>query len=96
MACYCLHAFNIGDQFGEATMWPVHEHSVYDVSAAIISLELRVAAKLVCGGVHLLTPHAKYEVSIVDFCCVKFLTAKITSNFNMPKTISSKLWPAAK
>ena len=67
-------------------MWPVHEHSVYDVSAAIISLELRVAAKLVCGGVHLLTPHAKYKVSIVDFCCVKFLTAKIMNNFNKPTT----------
>ena len=65
-------------------MWPEHEHSVYDVSAAIISLELRVAAKLVCGGVLLLTPHAKYKVSIVDFCCVKFLTAKIINNFNKP------------
>ena len=40
-----------GDQFGEATIWPVREHSVYELNAAVISLEnIRVAAKLVCGG----------------------------------------------
>ena len=45
------------DQFGEATMWPVREYSVYESSAALISSEiLRVAAKLVCGGGLLLTP----------------------------------------
>ena len=36
---------------GEATIWPEREHSVYELNAAIISLEnIRVAAKLVCGG----------------------------------------------
>ena len=64
------------------------------ISLGVAGGVFRVAVKLDCGGGQVRC--GKYKVSLVDCCCVKFLTAKITSNFNMPKTISSKLWPAAK
>ena len=51
--CICL-VFTYkqgGTSLGEATIWPEREHSVYELNAAVISLEnIRVAAKLVCGG----------------------------------------------
>ena len=75
----------------------LREHSVYELNAAIISLEnIRVAAKLICGGGLYGRPCQ------VQGKCSGFLLRQVFNsknelvNFNMPKTISSTMWPAAK
>ena len=77
-----------GDQFGEATIWPIREHSVYELSATIISLEFKGGCQTGLWRGPVTDAPAKYKVSIVDCCCVKFLTAKITNNFNKPLLLS--------
>ena len=77
VACYCLHTNYRGDQFGEATKCWRREHSVYVLSAAIISLNgTRVTAKLICGGGLKLTPPLRVQGKLVKLMLRQVFNSK--------------------